>query len=113
MFNLLNDFSGMQYIFFGNFMTLRPEVIVYRLRMLAEIVDGRLSSMEARITTGLIDKQEMELAEELLGSLQIWVIVSSDKDKSVVTDEFIKKPINFDCEFFSYDEVKSKLEGLS
>jgi hypothetical protein len=37
-FNLLNDFAGMNYMYFGNFTALRPEVIVWRVKMLTEIL---------------------------------------------------------------------------
>src|SRR5262249_39986271 len=35
-FYLLNDFTGMSYMFFGNFTALRPEVVVWRVQMLTE-----------------------------------------------------------------------------
>jgi hypothetical protein len=57
-FNLLNDFSGFIYIFFGNFTTYRAEVIFWRLCMLKEILDKRRESFPFRVQLGVITEQQ-------------------------------------------------------
>ncbi len=52
-FNLLTDFSGLGYMYLGNFTALRTEVVLWRLRLLAEVLDERFNNIPERIRLGL------------------------------------------------------------
>ncbi len=83
-FNLLNDFSGMIYIFFGNFTALRPEIVIWRLQMLNQLLTERMSSLKERIELGLVTPKQVELTENLFGKMKIWILVTSDDDKAII-----------------------------
>jgi hypothetical protein len=77
-FNLLNDFSGMNYMYLGNFTALRPEVIVWRTKLLTEILDGRLASLDVKVSAGIATEAQARILEDLLAQLQIWLVVTSN-----------------------------------
>jgi len=109
-FHLLNDFTGMNYMYFGNFTSLRPEVIVWRLRMLTEILDGRRDTLGERVRAEIATEAQACLFEELLGKLQIWVVVTSDEEKMSVAGAVSN--LRYRVEVFSLAEVGSQLEKL-
>ena len=109
-FNLLNDFTGMNYMYFGNFTALRPEVIVWRTKLLSEILDGRRATLDNRVQAGIATEAQAKLFDELLSRLQIWLVVTSDEEKSVIKQAL--EYVNYCVEVFSVDDVKSELEKL-
>lgn len=112
-FNLLNDFAGMSYIYFGNFGALRSEVVVWRLRMLKEILDGRIASFSVRIETGVITEAQAKLFKELVARLQIWVVVTGNDEKNTVTQALTDSPLGYTVQVFSIEDVRSELDKLS
>lgn len=109
-FNLLNDFSGLNYMYFGNFTALRPEVIVWRVRMLTEILDGRRATVDSRVSAGIATEAQARLLDEILGRLQIWVVVTANDDKAAV--EAALGSSAYRVEVFSVADVSSELEKL-
>lgn len=109
-FNLLNDFAGLNYMYFGNFTVLRPEVIVWRVNMLIEILDGRRATLKPRVTAGMVTEVQAKLLDELLGRLQIWVVVTSREDKMTVQAALGTSA--YRIEVFSVDDVRLELEKL-
>ncbi len=110
-FNLLNDFTGMQYMFLGNFTAFRPEVVVWRINMLTAILNERRASLSQRVTAGIISATQSRLVENILGRLQIWIFVTSDEDKRSVESEL--RATKYPVEVFSLDNVRSELEKLN
>ena len=51
-FNLLHDFSALSYTYFGNFTSLRSEAVLWRLKMLQEILNKRRESLATRVKLG-------------------------------------------------------------
>lgn len=109
-FNLLNDFTGLNYMYFGNFTVLRPEVIVWRVRMLTEILDGRRATLDSRVIAGIATEAQAHLLDEILGRLQIWVVVTTNDDKAAV--EAALGSSAYRVEVFSVADVSSELEKL-
>ena len=109
-FSLLNDFNGLDYTFFGNFTALRHEVIVWRARLLAEILDGRRATLDTRVRAGIATEAQARLVEELLARLQVWLVVTSNEDKMRVQQAL--GAINYAVEVFSVADVTSELEKL-
>ncbi|MDD5452154.1 MAG: hypothetical protein PHT49_09705 [Desulfovibrionales bacterium] len=111
-FNLLNDFSGMTYIFFGNFTALRPEIIIWRLNMLNDLIRERMSSLSERIELKLVTLEQIKLVESLFAKMKIWLLVTSDDDKAVVLSaaknvEFFQR-----LEMFSIADIRKGLDIL-
>ncbi|MBU2431564.1 MAG: hypothetical protein KKH99_12795, partial [Proteobacteria bacterium] len=97
-FNLLNDFTGDRYAFLGRFTSLRPETILWRLRKMNEILDGRRSSIPNRVKAGTIKPELLPMVEQLFETAKIWVIVTSNDDKDLVEHELEKDPLNYHVE---------------
>jgi len=113
-FNLINDFSGMNYMFLGNFTDLRPEVVLWRIKMLTDIIADRRSSLKDRGRLGLFDLAKIEFFDEFLKRIQIWIIVTRDEDKTSI-QESLKKPPGprFETQIFSLNDIRTELEKLS
>jgi predicted nucleotide-binding protein with TIR-like domain len=112
-FNLLHNFSGDRYVFFGRFTTLRPELILWRLYKMDEILNGRWSSLPNRRKSGLINTDQEKQLDLLFKSFKIMVVVTNVIDKSKVISELKAKPIKFDIEVFCVDDIRDELERLA
>lgn len=109
-FKMLMDFSGLNLMYFGNFTALRPEVIVWRAKLLIEILNDRRASLDMRVRVGLGTEAQAILINDLLARLQIWLIVTTNEDKISVKQGLHASP--YHVEVFSIDDVKSELEKL-
>ncbi len=110
-FNLLNDFTAMQYMFLGNFTPFRPEVVVWRVNMLTKILNERRGSLSQRVKVGIASETQAQLLENVIGRMQIWIIVTSNDDKKAVQDALGDSA--YSIEVFSLDNVRSELEKLN
>lgn len=84
-FNLCHDFSGNRYMYFGNFAKLRPHVIAWRIRKLADIVDKRIGGMDVRLQAGIISEQQIALFQQMRRELELWVLVRNKDDHDAVS----------------------------
>jgi len=112
-FNLLNDFSGLNYMYFGNFTALRPEVVLWRLQILREIIDGRRASLATRIALGFATEEQGQKFDELMARFQIWVVLTSDEDKKIVEQALNDSHLGYDTKVFSLADIQSDLEKLT
>ena len=110
-FNLLNDFTGDKYAFFGRFASLRPETILWRLRKMNQILDGRRSSIPNRVKAGTIKPKLVPMVEQLFETALIWVVVTSKDDKNAIEKELKKEPINYHVEIMSIEDVLTELKS--
>jgi len=83
-YNLLHDFSGLKYIYFGNFAMLRPETILWRLTLLRDLIRERVGSIPQRIQAGAMTQTQADRVVAVFQELELWVLVSSEEDKSAV-----------------------------
>lgn len=104
-FNLLNDFTGLRIVYFGNFTSLRPEVVLAKVRLLNEIVSGRQSSVPQRVQMGAMTPERANHALRLLADTKIWVLVTSGLDKQIVHDDLAQTPCTFQTEVFCLEDV--------
>lgn len=112
-FNLLHDFGGTQYIFLGNFTTLRPEVVIWRVRMLVRAIDGRRATWPIRMQSGMMTDEQARIADALFAQFQIWLLVNSDGDKNVVEAGMREQqPASYQTRIFSMTDVDAKLAEL-
>lgn len=109
-FNLLNDFTGLNYMYFGNFTALRPEVIVWRVKMLTEILDGRRATLDSRVSAGIATEAQARLLDEILGRLEIWIFVTANADRAAVSAALGSS--QYRVEVFSVADVNTELEKL-
>lgn len=110
-FNLLNDFTGEKYAFFGRFASLRPETILWRLRKMNQILNGRRSSIPNRVKAGAIKPKLIPIVKQLFETVLIWVVVTSNDDKRAIEKELKRNPINYHIEIMSLDDVFAELKS--
>lgn len=108
-FTLLNDFSGLKIIYFGNFTALRPETVLWRVRMLDGIFAERFGTIGVRMQAGLVSEAQAQFATEILSKLQVWILVTSDEDKKAVADGIASiRPAHM-IDVFSISDVSTEL----
>ena len=83
-FNLCIDFEGNSYSYFGNFSTLRPEVIIWRVRKLHEIMTSRFEGAGFKQEHGIITPQQYAALGHLSERLRIWIHCNGDDAKSQI-----------------------------
>jgi len=112
-FNMVMTFDGMRYLYIGNFTSLRPEAVVWRLKKLQQIVTQRFGSLPQRRKLGLqIDASAMAVADRLLGELRMWVLVTSDHDKAVVKAAIDAADFTVPAEAFSMSDISTELQNI-
>lgn len=108
-FNLLNDFSGMNYMYFGNFTALRPDAAIKRVSLLADVLNSRKKALNQKVSLGILTAESASQTETLIDDLKIWLLVTSDEDKSIITTEIEKLNISYAYEVYSIEDVTSSL----
>ncbi|MFH2049016.1 MAG: hypothetical protein ABIJ12_06190 [bacterium] len=103
-FNLLMDFSGLEYRFYGDFAHLRFENICYRVKLLHQILVDRVASFPERVKMGLIDVDQVKVILDLFEKLEIWLLVNSEDVKSQVLSYIKEKNI---CRKFDIFTIKN------
>lgn len=111
-FNLLNDFEGNRYVFFGRFANLRPESVLFRIRKVDEILIARASSVAARVEQGLVPPEGAEGFVRLVDDFRLWVVVNSPEEKRVVQDDLNEHPIRHEIEVITRDEAIAEAQSL-
>jgi len=108
-FNMLTDFSGMNYIYLGNFTPFRTEVILWRIRKLNEIIKERSGSIDHRVASGIVNPSLALVAKSFFDNLQIWIIVTSAEDKRTIIKSIREAPIKFKIDVYSIDDIHTEL----
>jgi hypothetical protein len=111
-FNLLNDFAAIRQFYFGNFSALSPEVALWRIRKLNSILNERVGSIPHRVKMGLIGEKDIDGFRELFKQMQIWVAVTSNRDREKLMAEFDKAPLDYHVEIFSFDDMLAEMKRL-
>ncbi len=111
-FNLLHDFSGNNYIYFGNFTMLRLEAILWRIHMLEEIILGRTAILPQRLQDGFFTEPEYNLAVQILNTIQIWVLVTGPEDKTKILNDIHHMPLTHQVKIYSQSDIASELSNL-
>ena len=108
-FNLLHDFSGLEYIYFGNFTRLRPEIVLRRLGLIEEILVVRTSSLPQRHSDGIVSIEQMNLLSRLLSGIKIWIVVTSNNDKEKIVAGLSTIQFSHAIDVFSLSDVSTTL----
>ena len=112
-FNLLISFSGIDYTFLGNFSFLRPEAVVWRLRMLSRAIDGRRSSWDTRIAAGIMTAEQATLFDRIISGFTIWVVVNTDRDRDSVNEALAGSPLPYNTSVYSLTDIDRELSTLT
>jgi hypothetical protein len=111
-FNLLHDFAGNNYVFLGRFAALRPEAILWRLKKLNEMLNGRRGSIQQRVKDKIATPEQAAVIERLFETLQIWVLVTSGEDKKAIQLELSKQPMIYATDIITIDGMTSELSAV-
>lgn len=108
-YNLLTDFSGMNYIYLGNFTHLRAEIVLWRLRTLEKILTERLASFDGRVSSGFMTPELAASTRTFWHNLRIWLVVTSPQDKATISQALSTTPIPYTTEIYSTEDIKADL----
>lgn len=108
-FAFLNDFSGLRGIYFGNFTSLRPDAVLWRLRTLQSILAERVGSLELRVGAGLVPAEQLEFLTRAINNLEMWILVTSDDDRNAVLAEMKNVCGGRPFDVFSINDVNNAL----
>lgn len=112
-FRLLHDFSGMNYSFLGLFTTMIPELVVWRLTKLNELLQDRNNSLNERVKIGMFDEQMANIIRtHLIQRLNVIVLITSDTDKNIITEKLSKTNLIFKYELYTFKDILNELEEL-
>jgi hypothetical protein len=92
---------------------LRPEAVLWRIKLLDEIIADRLKSVDIRVKAGMIKADEVELLVSIIGATEVWVMMNSDEDKQVVKAALEATSLRRRIEVFGPADVAETLAGLS
>lgn len=112
-FMMLMTFDGMRYRYFGNFTALRPEVVVWRLATLDQILNARFGSIPERLRMGLVQPQQAAMVQSFTAALEIWVLLNSDDQKQAVTQGLANSKLHFPVRLFAMPEISSALRNMA
>jgi hypothetical protein len=107
-FNLLNDFGGLRYTYFGLFTAFRREIVLWRVKTLAQILYERQTSLDLRTAMGIVPEAQRSVFSNFFSTVQIWILVTSNEDKNLVLGSL--GDILFPVKVFSMDDVRSEIE---
>jgi hypothetical protein len=116
-FNLLKDFGGMKYTFFGNFTALRPETVIWRVKTLLRILYERQRIVPRTSPAwDIVSSAPESLFNVFVSDGQIWILITSNEDKNTVriaiADFLPIPPARFEFEVFSLDDIRSEVETV-
>ncbi|HEV8482463.1 MAG TPA: hypothetical protein VGV87_02800 [Blastocatellia bacterium] len=113
-FNMLMTFDGMRYRYFGNFTTLRPETVVWRIRTLQQIFAARFGSLPERIKLGLatVGNNDAAALKMFLEQLQIWVLVTSDGEGDTLRAAVAEAQVFCPVRVFAISDIAAALQGV-
>jgi hypothetical protein len=111
-FNLLASFSGTEYVFLGNFTNLRPEAVIWRLKILCRAIDARRTSWASRVKAGILTQTQADTAEELFGRFHVWVIVTSLDDRQIVLESLKGFKLGYETNVYSLADIDQELQAL-
>jgi len=111
-FHLLNDFSGLVYAFFGNFTALRPEIVIWRLKMMNDLLNERRNSLKKRSELGLADDTQIQAAENLFKDLRIIILLTSNEDRNSVQHGIKDLSFAYKLDVYSLTDMDNELKTL-
>lgn len=108
-FNLLHDFAGANYMYFGNFTALRREVILWRIRTLVDIINERRATVTKRQSVGM-SSLAATAYDNLMKNTQIWILVTTQEDKDYLLEEL--RSLSYKVSTFCVDDIRMELENI-
>ena len=111
-FNLLTNFGGNDVIFLGRFTMLRAESIIWRIRKLAEVLDGRIASMPFRVQAGIVTEAQVQIIKQIFSTLMFWVLVSSDQEKKQIENNLLHHQTNYKIEIITLDKAMAEIQSI-
>ena len=110
-FNMVTSFDGMRYAYFGNFTILRPEIVLWRLRTLENIIHERIASIPRRIKMGIVKPEQAAALTALMKEFQIFLLVTSNEERTTLQKELRAKPSGWPVEVFALSDIGAALQA--
>ena len=114
-YNLLMTFDGLQYLFFGNFTALRSEVVLWRIRVLQQIIAARLGSIPERIKMGVAEPNatQMALIKSFMDKLAVWILVTGDVEKTTIQSSIASTDLKWPVKVFAISDIAAALQNIA
>jgi len=110
-FNMVTSFDGMKYAYFGNFTTLRPEIVLWRLRTLENIIHQRIASIPGRIKIGIVKQEQADALMAIFEEFKTFLLVTSDEERKTLQKELAAKPSQRPVEVFALSDIAAALQA--
>jgi hypothetical protein len=60
----------------------------------------------------LMAEKDIDGSKELFNKMQIWVAVTSSRDKEKLMAELIKEPLDYKVEIFSLEDMRDEMKRI-
>ncbi|WP_341705501.1 TIR domain-containing protein [Ferrovibrio sp.] len=112
-YNLINDFGGFAYRYFGNFTSLNSSEICWRIDKLLKVIKARFGGMEERVRLGIATPQQLAVGQKLLEALEVWALVTGDNEKALIEEWLRKSPPSIPTRIFTIKDIERVSEERS
>ena len=114
-YNLLMTFDGLRYLFFGNFTALRSEAVIWRIRILQQIISARLGSIPERIKMGIAapNPTQMALINSFVEKLEVWILVTGHDEKTSVESSIASTDFKWPVRVFAISDIAAALQNIA
>lgn len=109
-FVLLNDFYGVKSVFLGNFINLKVELIVWKIKKIQEIMKSRISSIRFKAPLKGLNEEQIRMAIGIYGMTEFWVLVDNEMTKEYLTS--VLGSLEFKTRIDSMQVVMSEMADL-
>ncbi|MEI8395580.1 MAG: hypothetical protein WCF85_12640 [Rhodospirillaceae bacterium] len=107
-FNMLHDFSGFKYVYFGSFQSLLANEAVLRIIKLSQLLVERVRSIPERMKIGATTEGQTTLIIKFLENLEIWVLSNSEETKSTISN-LLPSDFPFKIRIISIKELENSM----
>jgi hypothetical protein len=112
-FFLFNHFDGLNYIFFGQFSKQRAEIVIWKIKILTQSIDGRTRSFPKRHSLGIMDDKQLESVTEIFNNIQIWLLVSNEGEREKIQAYLKKYPNLRVTAIFTTKDVREEFDKIN
>jgi hypothetical protein len=112
-FNLLGTFAGTDFVYLGNFTAFRAEAVIWRVRTLERLINGRRSSFDMRVQLTVMTAEQATLLSDLFDRFRVWVLVQTEAERDEVRAAFTTTPIQFAVSVFAVSDLEARLRATN
>ncbi len=109
-FNLLNDFAGFRYVYFGMFNLYNTDLIKWRVVKLDRILKARFGTLHVKKEIGMISIEQIPVFEQIRDSIEIWIVVQNDSIKGSLLE--LSTTLSKKLVIFTLNEIEEHIKEI-